>query len=118
MTDASAPKVKFDFSQLLGLIDGDQIKRALKFGMRAMADPCGMPGCTAISPGPACIECNAPLCMSHILFRASSPSKPVCPNCIMSQHLAKLAELGLLDDEEVDEPPPPSRKKRQRSSKR
>ena len=115
MTDAPAPKVKFDFAQLLtGLLDPDQIKRVLKYSMRSMSDPCGMPGCTGISPGPACTECTTPLCVGHILFRASSLTKAVCPNCVMTQHLAVLAELGLLDDEEEDEPAPAQRRKQKR----
>lgn len=102
--------------QFIGMLDADQIKRALKLSIRAMADPCEMPGCTASSPGPACSRCDAPLCMVHMFVRASTPTQPLCPNCITVEHAAALADAGMLGDEgevvEEDEPAPPKRRKR------
>ena len=101
--------------QFLSMLDAEQIKRALKLSIRAMSDPCEMPGCTALSPGPACTRCNAPLCMAHIFVRASAPTQPLCPNCITVEHASALADQGMVGDEDGsdgDEPAPPKRRKR------
>lgn len=106
--------------QFIGMLDADQIKRALKLGLRAMSDPCEMPGCKAISPGPACTRCNAPLCMEHIFVRAALPTQPMCPNCIFAEHASALADAGMLGDEDEDdgdEPAPPKRRKRRTQKK-
>lgn len=100
------------------LLHPDQIKRAMKMGLRAMSEPCGMLDCKGVSPGPACTECNEPTCLDHTYFKASSPTEPLCPNCITGAHLATLAELGLLDDEEDDEPEKPTRRAPSKTGKK
>lgn len=111
---------KSKVAAFIGMLDADQIKRALKLSVRAMSDPCAMPGCSAVSPGPACTRCDAPLCMTHLFVRASEPTHPLCPNCITVEHASALADQGFVGDEdevEGDEPAPPKRRKRRPQKK-
>lgn len=91
---------KTTINSFIGSLDAEQIKRALKYGLRAMSDPCGVPGCKAQSPGPACMVCNTPTCMIHTLVRAAEPTRPICPSCIAQEYAAALADAGMLGDED------------------